>query len=212
MRRKFYVVWVGLAPGIYDTWEECQAQVKNYPGARFRAFSSQEEAVVAYRGTPDEQTQILRAIAAHRPKIVNYDAFPEIRTDAIAVDGACAGNPGPMEYQGVRVGTGEQIFHLGPLAGGTNNIGEYLALVHALSLLARNGDSNTPVYSDSRTALSWLKRRHSKTQLVRTAANARVFELLERADRWVASNTWTNPVIKWDTERWGEIPADFGRK
>ncbi|MDE6489977.1 MAG: ribonuclease H, partial [Muribaculaceae bacterium] len=155
---------------------------------------------------------LAKAYAATPPYLIHYDAFPEIRTDAIAVDGACAGNPGPMEYQGVRVGTGEQIFHLGPLAGGTNNIGEYLALVHALSLLARNGDSNTPVYSDSRTALSWLKRRHSKTQLVRTAANARVFELLERADRWVASNTWTNPVIKWDTERWGEIPADFGRK
>lgn len=212
MRRKFYVVWAGWAPGVYDTWEECQAQVKNYPGAKYRAYATQEEAVAAYRGDPREQSQLLKVIAAHRPQIINYDAFPEIRVDAIAVDGACAGNPGPMEYRGVRVGTGEQVFHLGPLDGGTNNIGEYLALVHALSLLARNGDGVTPVYSDSRTGMAWLRQRHSKTQLARTAANARVFELLERADRWVAANSWTNPVIKWDTERWGEIPADFGRK
>ncbi|MDE6490771.1 MAG: RNase H1/viroplasmin domain-containing protein, partial [Muribaculaceae bacterium] len=93
MRRKFYVVWVGWAPGVYDTWEECQAQVKNYPGARFRAFSSQEEAVVAYRGTPDEQTQMLRAIAAHRPKIVNYDACLKYRTDPMQEDAPCGGIP-----------------------------------------------------------------------------------------------------------------------
>ena len=163
--RKFYVVWAGWAPGIYDTWEECQAQTSNFPGAKYRAYYTQEEATAAYRGSYEEQTELLRAIGSRKVDVGNYAAFPEIRLDAIAVDGACAKNPGPMEYQGVEVGTGRQIFHFGPLDGGTNNIGEYLALVHALALLSQKGDTTTPVYSDSRTALAWLRNRKSKTSL-----------------------------------------------
>ena len=120
------------------------------------------------------------------------ERFPEINGSAIAVDGACSGNPGPMEYQGVDLSTGERIFHFGPLDGGTNNAAEYLALVHALALLYNRNDSQTPIYSDSRIA--------------------RLFELLDRADRWVQTHQIYNPILVWDTDRWGENPADFSRK
>lgn len=211
-RRKFYVVWEGLSPGIYDSWDECRAQVEGVAGARFKAFTSIEEATAAFRGTYEDQASLLMALAKHRPSVTDYGAFSEIRTDAWAVDGACAGVPGPMEYRGVEVATGREIFHFGPLDGGTNNIAEYLALVHALALLDQRGDHTTPVYSDSRTALAWLRNRRSKTTITPTAANARVFELLARANRWVATHQLLNPVLKWHTDLWGEIPADFGRK
>lgn len=210
--RKFYVVWEGRAPGIYDSWEECEAQVTGYPGARYKGFGSQADAVAAFRGDDKSQLDIIRAIGAHRPDIINYSAFPEIRLDAIAVDGACAKNPGPMEYRGVMVATGEEVFHLGPLEGGTNNIGEYVAIIHAASLLKRRGDTTTPIYSDSRTALSWIRRGRSNTTIKPDGHNSKVIELLRRADAWLAANRIVNPIIKWDTERWGEIPADFGRK
>lgn len=213
MSRKFYVVWVGHSPGIYDSWDECQAQTKNVPGARFKAFDTQEAATRAYRGDPDEQKSLLRAIARNsRSETVNYEAIPEINLDAIAVDGACAKNPGPMEYRGVDVRTGRQLFHVGPLADGTNNVAEYLALIHALAALEKEGNTHTAVYSDSRTALSWLRNRGHKSKLAPTAANGRIFELLERADRWIKTHSPVNPVLKWDTDKWGEIPADFGRK
>lgn len=212
-RRKFYVVWQGLSPGIYDTWEEARLQVEGVNGSRYKAFNSIEEATAAFRGSYEDQASLLITMARRgaRP-VTDFSAFPEIRTNAIAVDGACSSNPGPMEYRGVEVGTGREIFKVGPLAGGTNNIGEYLALIHALALLDRRGDHTTPIYSDSRTALSWLRRRHSNTKLEPTAENAKVFELLERANRWIALHTPRNPVLKWDTDSWGEIPADFGRK
>lgn len=210
-RRKFYVVWAGFAPGIYDSWEECKAQVMNFPGARYKSFDSQEAATLAYRGDPAEAAAVIATIVARRPEVFARD-FPEIDLGGIAVDGACAGNPGDMEYRGVSVGTGEELFRVGPLADGTNNIAEYLALVHALALLDKRGDTVTTIYSDSRTALSWLRNRRSKTSLARTGRNDKVFELLERADRWVATHLWRNPVVKWDTDRYGEIPADFGRK
>lgn len=210
--RRFYVVWEGREPGVYDSWEECEAQVNGYPGAKYKSFSSQADAVAAFRGDGRQELEIFKAIGSYRRDIVNYAAFPEIRLDAIAVDGACAKNPGPMEYRGVAVATGEEIFHIGPLEGGTNNIGEYLALIHAAALFAKRGDHSTPIYSDSRTALAWLRRGHSNTTVKPTAENAGVIDLLRRADNWLAHNRVVNPVLKWNTELWGEIPADFGRK
>ena len=211
-KRKFYVVWQGLSPGIYDSWEECQAQVEGFAGAKYKAFPDIESATAAFRGSYEDQATLLIALSKRRHADVGYEEFPEIRMDAWAVDGACSGVPGPMEYQCVEVATGRRVFHFGPLAGGTNNIAEYLALVHALALLDQQGDHTRPIYSDSRTALSWLRNRRSKTTLERTGENARVFELLERADRWVATHRLLNPVIKWKTDEWGEIPADFNRK
>ncbi|MDE7386658.1 MAG: ribonuclease H family protein [Muribaculaceae bacterium] len=211
-RRKYYVVWAGHDTGVFDNWEDCQQQINGFPGARYKSFDSKEAAVNAYRGDPSEYIGIIRKIFTHPAAPVNYDAIPAIRQDALAVDGACAKNPGPMEYRCVRVGTGEEVFHMGPLDDGTNNIGEYLALVHALAMLDKQGDHLTPVYSDSRTAQAWLKRRGHKSSLARTPRNARIFELLDRADAWVQTHDILNPVIKWDTENWGEIPADFGRK
>lgn len=210
--RKFYVVWEGHAPGIYDSWEECKLQVEGYPGAKFKAFDSQDAATMAFRGTYEEQAGIIKAIASHRSVKVNYEAIPEIRLDAISVDGACSGNPGMMEYRGVRVGDGQEIFHVGPLPDGTNNVAEYLALVHVLALLDKKGDYTTPIYSDSRTALSWLSNRGHRSKLAATPRNGRIMEMLARADIWVRSHQLRNPIFKWDTEKWGEIPADFDRK
>ena len=129
---------------------------------------------------------------------------------AIAVDAACSGNPGPMEYRGVHLPSGKQIFHFGPVQG-TNNIGEFLAIVHALALLKQRG-SDMPVYSDSRTAQIWVQKRKCKTTLKRTPETEPLFAIIARAERWLMNNTWKNPILKWDTAQWGEIPADFGRK
>lgn len=209
-RRKFYVVWEGLSPGIYDSWEECHAQVNGFKGARYKAFNSIEEATEAFRGSYEDQATLLIALANRKAPQAAVPA--QVRRGGIAVDGACSGVPGPMEYRGVDIATGRELFHVGPYPGGTNNIAEYLALVHALALLDKAADHTTPVYSDSKTALAWLRNRRSKTTLTPTAENRTVFTLLERADRWVATHALLNPVHKWQTEDWGEIPADFGRK
>lgn len=211
-RRKFYVVWDGRAPGIYDSWEEARDQIDGYPGARYKSFNSLDAATAAFRGRPEDHMSFLRKLAEHKNAPVDYSAIPDIRLDAIAVDGACAHNPGPMEYRGVRVADGVEIFHVGPLAGGTNNIGEYLALIHVAALLAQRGDTSTPIYSDSRTALSWLRRGHSNTHIAATPENAPLMAILARADAWLATHRIPNPILKWDTDSWGEIPADFGRK
>lgn len=212
MNRKFYVVWKGYSPGIYDSWEECKLQVEGFPGAEYKAYNSQEAATKAFRGDYNEEIKLIKAIADHKNETINYEAIPDIIKDSIAVDGACAGNPGPMEYRGVDVITGAEIFHVGPLADGTNNVAEYLALIHALAFLKKTENTHTAVYSDSRTALSWLRNRGHKSALKPTPNNAKIFDMLRRADYWIQHNVSYNRVLKWDTEHWGEIPADFNRK
>jgi ribonuclease HI len=135
-----------------------------------------------------------------------------IQRMAIAVDAACSGNPGKMEYRGVDVGTGKEIFHQGPFEDGTNNIGEFLALVHGLGYLQRKGDNTTPVYTDSKTARAWVRDKKIKSTLKPTARNENLFDLVRRALAWLQTHNYGNPILTWDTPNWGEIPADFGRK
>lgn len=222
-KRKFYVVWDGFAPGIYDSWEECQQQIDGYPNAKYKSFSSQTEATEAFRGSDEKEMYVLRAIAngvpepepePRKPAAAPLFSVPAAGspTVGIAVDAACAGNPGVMEYRGVDLATGKQIFHFGPVDEGTNNVGEFLAVVHALALCRKKGWDNVKIYSDSRTAMSWTRYGRAKTTLKQTAANASWYPMIARAESWLAQNPRHNTVLKWQTEVWGEVPADFGRK
>jgi ribonuclease HI len=207
---KYYVVWVGRNPGIYGSWDECQSQVKDFEGARHKSFPNEAQAVEAFRGNMwdylGKKSKTVKPVYAAVMKDLG-----EVEWESISVDAACSGNPGVMEYQGVITKNGKRIFHGGPFEDATNNIGEFLALVHALALLKQKGKL-IPIYTDSETARSWIKNKHAKTKLNQTERNAKVFEMIERAERWLKSNTWRTPILKWNTEKWGEIPADFGRK
>lgn len=209
---KYYVVWEGRARGIFNSWEECKEQVENFKGAKYKSFDSLEEATEAFRNAPDDYFDVLHKIGEFmRNKTSGPTLPPEVIADSLAVDAACSGNPGTMEYRGVDTKSGIELFHVGPMQQGTNNIGEFLALVHGLAYLQQRG-SDMPIYSDSRNAIAWVRQKKCKTKLAPNAANAPIFNLIVRAERWLQTHTYTNPIIKWETEQWGEIPADFGRK
>lgn len=211
-KKKYYVVWEGKSCGVFDRWDECKLQIQGFPDAKYKAFESNEEAVNAFRmgysgfyrsqGARPKQTVCLDTARGAIKKPI----FP-----SIAVDAACSGVPGPVEYQGVDAQTGAKIFHFGPVPDGTNNIGEFLAIVHALALL-KNSGSSLPIYSDSITAIAWVRRKKANTHMVVTERNAVLFDLIQRAEAWLKNNPFKNPILKWETSIWGEIPADFGRK
>ena len=131
--------------------------------------------------------------------------------NSISVDAASSGNPGKMEYRGVDTKSKKQLFIQGPFEEGTNNIGEFLAIVHGLAFLKKI-DSDKIIYTDSRTAISWVKKKNCNTKLEPNEKNRALFELIDRALIWLKNNTYKTPVVKWETKAWGEIPADFGRK
>ncbi|MDR0348642.1 MAG: ribonuclease H family protein [Tannerella sp.] len=208
-KKKYYVVWNGVHPGIYDTWEACKLQVAGFENARYKSFETNEAArdayekgFVAFQQTVfKKQSVALTASSVIRPFI----------SESLAVDAACSGNPGSMEYRGVYVATGQEIFKAGPYKQGTNNVGEFLALVHGLALLKKQG-CRLPVYSDSVNAIKWVGQKKAGTKLIRTFQNEQIFDLIARAEKWLHEHSYTTRILKWDTAHWGEIPADFGRK
>ena len=207
-KQKFYVVWEGHKPGVYSSWDECKRQVEGVAGAKYKSFESREEADNAFKSNYWKFVQ--KTTAA--PKTTAKPSKSTIIQGSVAVDAACSGNPGLMEYQGVWTADGRQLFHIGPLQDGTNNIGEFLAIVHALAMLKQQNMPNLPIYSDSKTAQGWVKKGKCNTKLEATGRNEKIFDLIQRAEHWLAVNKITNPILKWETEAWGEIPADFGRK
>ena len=203
---KFYVVWKGVTPGIYDDWDTCKRMVEGVQGAQYKSFEKRSEAETAFKqGAPKFHNTASKTSTSTISK-------SQIITPSISVDAACSGNPGDMEYRGVYTHNHQEIFRMGPYQDGTNNIGEFLALVHALALLKNKGYPNLPIYTDSKIAIGWIKNRKCNTKLDATGRNEAIFDLINRAEKWLSQNKITNPILKWETKSWGEIPADFGRK
>ena len=209
-KKKYYTVWKGHHTGIFESWDDCKAQIKNFEGAQYKSFETFEAAKQALKGNYfdyiSKKDVFKSELSEARIEKIGLPNF-----NSVSVDAASSGNPGKMEYQGVDTQTKKLIFHQGPFEEGTNNIGEFLAIVHALALLKKH-KSDKIIYTDSKTAISWVKKKTCNTKLERNAKNQKLFELVERAVNWLKTNTYTTPIVKWETKAWGEIPADFGRK
>jgi ribonuclease HI len=241
-KQKWYVVWIGRKPGVYTNWAECQDQVKGYEEAKFKSYESRGEAERAYsdgwkkhwgkaaKSAGGKAGSGSRSVSGSgnggggvsgggksaggsrwKSRGSSAASSAEIDYDSISVDVGTNGNPGPVEYKGVDTKTGEVIFSHGPIRKGTNNLGEFLAIVHALAYLKKQGSSKT-VYSDSENALKWVRQKAVSSTLVRDKSTEEIWGLVDRAERWLRTNTYDNKVLKWQTKQWGEIKADYGRK
>lgn len=209
-KSKFYVVWRGRKTGVFKKWNVCKQQIDGFEGAQYKSFGNLDEAEIASKGNYNDyrgrDTQKPVLSASEKLKF----GIPIL--ESIAVDAACAGNPGIMEYRGVLTHDKREIFRKGPFINGTNNVGEFLALVHGIALLKSKNQEKLPIYSDSKIAISWIRQKKCKTKLHFDNSNKELKELIERAENWLQRNTFKNPILKWETKAWGEIPADFGRK
>lgn len=208
-KQKFYVVWKGHKTGIFDSWDECKEQTHGFPKAVFKSFQTRELAEKAFNGDSREFVGV---------DIFESTLIKEELTlignpieDSISVDGACNVEARLVEYQGVDTKTKKVLFKNGPFDGGTNNIGEFLAIVHALAYCKKE-NINKPIYSDSKNAMSWVKDKKVRTSQEKNDKNIELFDLIDRAIMWLEKNEYSNKILKWETKAWGENPADFGRK
>ena len=209
-KTKFYTVWKGHHTGVFDNWDDCKAQITDFKGAVYKSFKTFEAAKKAlkedYKDYVGKDKTFKSELSEDQLKKIGEPNY-----NSISVDAASSGNPGTMEYRGVDTKTKKELFKQGPFEEATNNVGEFLAIVHALALLKKQ-KSNRIIYTDSKTALSWVKKKACNTKLERTANNKKVFELVDRAVDWLKQNDFKTVIVKWETKAWGEIPADFGRK
>ena len=206
-KKKYYVVWRGFRPGIYGTWEACKEQVIGFERAQYKSFDTREEAQQAFEKSYEEIRELkgkknLQELTTDRKPILY----------SLSVDAACKGNPGILEYRGVFTDTGTEVFRRGPYQQGTVNIGEFLAIVLGLAWLKKN-KLKMPIYSDSRTAIAWVRKKQVNTKLKWTDKNRELLRAVHSALKWLKENeTGDIPILKWETKLWGEIPADYGRK
>ncbi len=207
-KNKFYVVWNGTNPGIYDSWSECQQNIVGVSNVRYKGFRSLEEARKAFSESSENYWG--KGGKQLRGESDSYEQNPDIIHNSLAVDAACSGNPGVMEYQGVYTFSGTQVF-IKKFNLGTNNIGEFLAIVHGLAFQKQH-KLNIPIYSDSKIAISWVKQKKCKSKMVLNTETKELFDVIHRAENWLKQNQYNQPILKWNTKEWGEIPADFGRK
>lgn len=206
-KSKYYVVWNGRKTGVFDSWKDCEESVKGFEKATYKSFDSLEQAQKAFNDNPDKfisknkkTKPVLQTLLT-----ANLPIYESISTDA-----ACSGNPGVMEYRGVYTKNGDTLFYYKHQRG-TNNIGEFLGIVHGLSYLKKHNLFH-PLYTDSKTAIAWVKQKKCKTKLTPDESNKDLFDYIHRAEQWLENNSYSTEILKWDTESWGEIPADFGRK
>ncbi len=210
-KQKYYTVWKGRQTGVFNTWKEAEEQVKGFETAQYKSFESLKEAEDAFKGNYWQSVQKPQGASSSGKQTKSSALVGKYNVESISVDAACAGNPGKLEYQGVETGTKRVLFSMGPFPQGTVNIGEFLAIVHGLAFLKKH-NSPLPIYSDSKTAISWVKNKAIKTNLERNKKTEELFVLVDRAVQWLKDNPYTNKILKWETEFWGENPADYGRK
>jgi ribonuclease HI len=190
--RSFYVVFKGRVEGIYETWAECEVHTKGFAGAKYKKYSSWHLAEAAYQNYHKEITT------------TEEQAYP---LSGLCVDGACD-DSGNFEFRCVDLESGKIIHPSLRMKGGTNNVAEFLGLVWALAYCKKRS-LVTRVYSDSVTAIAWVRNKHARSTV---NVSVEVKSLLSKAQEWLQNNNSTSPVIKWRTDIWGEIPADYGRK
>ena len=193
-KQKFYVVFQGKKTGLFKTWSECEFQVKGVKGALYKSFSTYQSAQEAF-------TDYKLGDVARRSPLAN----------SICVDASCTGNPGIVEYQAYDMETETILFCNDKVGLGTNNLGEFLAIVDALKYCLTS-QRDCVIYSDSQTAMSWVFKKKVNSSLIRDASTKQIWLLIDDAINWLTTHSYTIRVLKWDTVKWGEIPADFGRK
>lgn len=209
-KKKYYTIWKGHHTGVFETWNDCKAQIKDFQGAQYKSFATFEAAKKALKGNYKDYVGKTSKFKSELTE-AQLKKIGEPNYNSISVDAAVSGNPGKMEYRGVNTKTKKELFKQGPFPEGTNNIGEFLALVHGLAVL-KNNKSDLIIYTDSKTAMSWVKKKTCNTKLQPNDKNKPVFDLVERALIWLKNNSYSTVIVKWETKAWGEIPADFGRK
>ena len=203
---KFYVVRKWKKIWIFDSRNNCKESVNGFSDAKYKWFSNKEAAEIALQEWWEKYYEVKNVMKKDKAKNEEIPFFEE----SIAVDAACSGNPWEMEYRWIDLQTWDEIFHE-KFKIWTNNIGEFLAIVHWLKYL---WNDNRVIYSDSKIAMSWVNQRKCKTQ-INADKNSDFWTTLEAiqwAEKWLKENWIKHKILKRDTENRWEIPADFGRK
>lgn len=197
-KKKYYVVWRGRETGIFTSWDACLRSVNDFQGALFRGYSTWEEAHDAHLNGYWREVAKNKAVTP----------TTEVIRHSFATD-AVHNADGTFSYFITDIEQSRTIYRSPSFHDSNLNVCRFLAIVHALAILTKTSDTR-PVYSPSATAISWVSRRECRTSLCRTLGNTVTFDLIIRAGRFLADNLMSNPILRWESESWGEVPNISG--
>ena len=181
MNKKYYVVWKGSKPGIYDSWPAAKEQTEGRADAQFMGFPSKAEAQAAYQSTYTKAlmrrsvNKTPSAHSSHATKINTpmgnhlssnphgYNGTADIN---IYCDGACSPNPGKSGtgiaiYESINDKTQLTSLWYGLYqANGTNNTAELNGLLKSFEIaqqyIAQN--KKVQVLSDSKYSIDCITK------------------------------------------------------
>ena len=213
---KFYAVGKGRHPGIYTTWSDCEAQVKGFPGAIYKAFPTKTQALAFMGAWPLNEPVLLPLTSAPVA-----DALPTLvpgsdrgaGTIRVWVDGSCqqSSNGRLLFGWAYVVLNGERELHR---ASGRdvpaearrhrNVAGEIQAVLHALDWCRAHGIAAATIYFDYQGLASWVEGTW-KTRTSFTRAYA------ERVRTMGMTLTW-HKVLAHSGNRYNELVDRLARE
>ncbi|KAF7307246.1 Ribonuclease H [Mycena indigotica] len=168
-----YAVKKGRQTGLFDTWDQCEAQVKGFQGAKFKKFNSNAEAlawidgetttttsnITASTSTASTSSGATKRTSSELQATSETTSAPATGTKQVVYsDGACKNNGKPNALGGIGVWWGpNDPRNLSERCPGkqTNNRAELIAI---LRVLEETPLSTEPLYikTDSRYSISSL--------------------------------------------------------
>lgn len=147
MAKKYYAVKAGRAAGIYETWDECKANVHGYPGALFKSFPTRE-AAAAYLDSAAETIVADNAAGYNIYVDGSYD-----KTAAAYGWGFAVYQDGELVHTASGRGTDAE-------AAKTHNVaGELAATVNAVQWALDNNIKPVIIHHDYSGIAEWAQRR-----------------------------------------------------
>lgn len=193
---KYYVVWRGHSPGIYENWNACKAQVKGFKYSYYRVFPTFKSANEAFG---------LSLTEFKRRQQFKENTF-NLRPNSIVVSSKYEEKNMETVFTAFKVGDPPEILFRTAICGkSTHNIVQFLALAASIKYCYENG-LKSPIYSDNPVALKWIRDRKINSQVIRSDRNQEVFDLVDEAIYWLNCNSYNNQLIEWDVEKHGYLP------
>jgi ribonuclease HI len=164
--QKYYVVWQGRETGIFNDWASCKKQIDHFPGARYKSFTTQQEAQAAFKAGVGKSTTTTKSVSNGFKKAPGIKTYTEADIKAIQVDtkiytdGGCEPNPG-------KAGSGMAVYRNEQLAElwyglynphGTNNTAELNALCQAMRMAEQElkHKRSVVIFCDSKYAIQCI--------------------------------------------------------
>ncbi|MDR0545328.1 MAG: ribonuclease H family protein [Mycoplasmataceae bacterium] len=143
MKKTFYAVRIGRNPGIYESWLECEQQIKGFAGAMFKSFATIEEAQAFMHGISKEvdvkdmlEIYCDGSYAKERPEFATYGVVIVKNNEVI------------MKFNGVV----DDHYN-------SNNItGEVFGVLKALKWVIKNNFKKIVIYHDYIGLSAWYDK------------------------------------------------------